>query len=624
MGEPVEEAWKERLVPPEKVLRNLDSGMSIFIGSGAAEPKTLIDHLVTSESVVLKDLELIQLISYGKLVSPEYVGSQRFRLKTFYSGGPAGKAIDSGLVDYVPTSFSKIPALIESGQIPIDAAFFQITPPNAAGYCSLGISVDAARSVMAQAKLVVGEVNPDVPCTFGDTFIPVSDFDFLISSKNDLSYLDRSPHAHDDVLGRVAANTASIIDDGSCLAFYPGLFFDALGTYLAGKHYLSIQSPFFTDTLMELMDSGVIRGKSLTSYAVGSRRLMSWLDRNPRVDFQALDKVLDPVRIGKNRRFMAILPVRKVDLYGRGIKSLDKKRISFNMLSAEDLVQGATLSDGGKVVFALPSRDSNGDSNIRLSVERFRDLIVNPEAVDMVATEYGVASLSGRTVRERAQALIDIAHPGDREELVEEAKKKNILYSDQIFLAECSYLYPSHIANRKIFKDDVDVLFRAIRPSDEEAMRRLFYRFSDEAIFYRYFSPIKVMPHTKMQKYVNADCNIATSIVGVLESNDQEQIIAEARFVRLDDRPYAEVAFLVEEKYQGLGIGTYLFKMLIRLAKERGLRGFTADVLPSNQSMVKVFEKGGHPVHSKLMDGLYHITIPFHKKPMEEAGNYLR
>jgi len=619
MGELLSEEWKERLVSPERVLRKLESGMSVFIGSGAAEPNTLIKHLVTSESIVLKDLELIQLISYGKLVSPEYVGSQRFRLKTFYSGGPAGKAIESGEVDYVPTSFSKIPALIESGQIPIDAALFQITPPNAAGYCSLGISVDVARSVMTQAEFVVGEINPDVPFTFGDTFIPISGFDYLISANDGFCYLDQSPHAHDDLLDRVAANTASIIDNGSCLAFYPEPFFDALGSYLTGKRHLGIQSPFFTDPLMELAESGAIQGKSLTSYALGSERLMSWLDRNPLVDFQALNTVLDPVQIGKNRRFMAILPVRKVDLYGRGVNKLDRVRISFNMLSAEDLVQGATLSEGGKVIFALPSRDRTGDSNIRLSVERFKEHITTPEIVDMVVTEYGVANLAGRTVRERAQALIDIAHPDDREQLVEKAKKKNILYSDQIFFAECAYLYPSHIATRKIFKDDVDVLFRAIRPSDEEAMRRLFYRFSDEAIFYRYFSPIKVMPHTKMQKYVNADCNIATSIVGVLDSNDQEQIIAEARFVRLDDRPYAEVAFLVEEKYQGLGIGTYLFKMLIRLAKERGLRGFTADVLPSNQSMVKVFEKGGHPVHSKLKDGLYHITIPFHKEPIEES-----
>ena len=368
---------------------------------------------------------------------------------------------------------------------------------------------------------------------------------------------------------------------------------------------------------MQLVESGAVKGKSLASYAVGSKRLMSWLDRNPLVDFKALDTVFDPVRIGKNLRFMAILPVRKVDLYGRGVKHTDQTRICFNLLSSEDLVKGAALSDGGKVVLVLPSRDTNGDANIRLSVQRFRDPIANPETVDMVATEYGVANLSGRTVRERAQALIDIAHPDDREHLVEAAKKKNILYSDQIFLAECAYLYPSHIAVHKVFKDDVDILFRAIRPSDEEAMRKLFYRFSKEAIFYRYFSPIKVMPHTKMQEYVNADCNIATSIVGVQESNDQEQIIAEARFVKLDDRPYAEVAFLVEEKYQGLGVGTHLFKMLIRLAKERGLRGFTAEVLPTNQSMVKVFEKGGHPVHSKLKDGVYHITIPFHQESVE-------
>ena len=418
----------------------------------------------------------------------------------------------------------------------------------------------------------------------------------------------------------MAANTASIIDNGSCLAFYPDRFYDRLGLYLTAKHNIRIQSPFITDTVMDLVESGVVSGKSIVSYAIGSKRLMSWLDRNPRVDFQPLNVTLDPVRIAQNRRFIAILPVRKVDIYGRGVKRRDRSKISFNMMSIDDLLKGAALSTGGKVVYALASRDANGDSNIRLSVERFKDLIADTEIVDMVATEYGVANLSGRTIRERAQALIDIAHPNDREQLVERAKKKHVLYSDQIFLAECAYLYPSHIASRKIFNDHVEVLFRAIRPSDEEAMRRLFYRFSDEAIFYRYFSPIKVMPHTKMQRYVNADCNIATSIVGVLESNDQEQIIAEARFVKLDDRPYAEVAFLVEEKYQGLGIGSYLFKLLIRLAKEKGLRGFTADVLPSNQSMIKVFEKGGHSVHSKLKEGLYHITIPFHNEPIEELS----
>ena len=610
--------WKERLVSPEKVLRHLDSGMCIFIGSGTAEPKTLIEHLLTSEAVVLKDLELIQLISFGNLITSESISAQRFRLKTFYSQGPAGKAIDSGTVDYIPSPFSKIPALIESGQISIDAAFIQVTPPNTAGYMSLSTSVDAVRSVMKQAKVVVGEINSDLPYTFGDTFISVSDFDFLISSNNGLDYFKRPAKSQDNITGQVAAHTASIIDNGSCLSFYPDRFYDRLGLHLTAKHNIRIQSPFITDTVMDLVESGVVSGKSIASYAIGSKQLMSWLDRNPRVDFQPLNVTLNPVRIAQNRRFIAILPVRKVDIYGHGVKRRDRSKISFNMMSIDDLLKGAALSTGGKVVYALASRDANGDSNIRLSVERFKGLISDPEIVDMVATEYGVANLSGRTVRERAQALIDIAHPDDREQLVEKAKKKHVLYSDQIFLAECAYLYPSHIASRKTFKDHVEVLFRAIRPSDEEAMRRLFYRFSDEAIFYRYFSPIKVMPHTKMQRYVNADCNIATSIVGVLESSGQEQIIAEARFVKLDDRPYAEVAFLVEEKYQGFGIGSYLFKLLVRLGKEKGLRGFTADVLPSNQSMIKVFEKGGHSVHSKLKDGLYHITIPFHNEPIEE------
>jgi RimJ/RimL family protein N-acetyltransferase len=145
-------------------------------------------------------------------------------------------------------------------------------------------------------------------------------------------------------------------------------------------------------------------------------------------------------------------------------------------------------------------------------------------------------------------------------------------------------------------------------------MRRLFYRFSEETVYYRYFSPITRMPHPKIQEYVNADCNKAVSIVGLVGEPGRGRIIAEARFVKLDDRPYADVAFVVDEKYQGAGIGTYLFKMLIRLAKERGLHGFTADVLPSNRAMVKIFEKGGIQITSKLLNGIYQLTMPFESR----------
>jgi GNAT superfamily N-acetyltransferase len=227
-----------------------------------------------------------------------------------------------------------------------------------------------------------------------------------------------------------------------------------------------------------------------------------------------------------------------------------------------------------------------------------------------VATEYGVANLKGRTVRERAQALIDIAHPDDRQRLMEEAKAKNILYHDQIYLPQCASLYPD-LSSKHTFKGGIEIRFRHIKPSDEEEMRRLFYRFSDQSVYYRYFSPIKTMPHAKMQQYVNVDCNRAISIVALAGPSEEERIIAEARFVKDKVKPYGDVAFIVDEEYQGIGIATYLYQMLIRQGKERGLKGFMADVLGSNKSMMKVFEKGGLPVKATISEGVYELIIPF-------------
>jgi GNAT superfamily N-acetyltransferase len=217
--------------------------------------------------------------------------------------------------------------------------------------------------------------------------------------------------------------------------------------------------------------------------------------------------------------------------------------------------------------------------------------------------------------------LIDIAHPDDRRELIDHAKAEKIIYEDQIYLAESAHLYPAEITTAHTFKGGIEVRFRGIKPSDEEEMRRLFYRFSDMAVYYRYFGHIAAMPHTKTQEYVNVDWNHTMSVVGLVDEANHGRVIAEARFIKIPLGPYAEVVFVVDEKYQGLGIGTYLFKMLIRLAKERGVQGFTADVLFSNIGMMKVFKKGELPVKATLENGVYELTIPFDTKPSSFGSN---
>jgi acyl-CoA hydrolase/GNAT superfamily N-acetyltransferase len=615
--EPEHSRYASLIVPPERVIEKIRPGMSIFLSTGVAEPRTMVRHFMQSRLKNLEDVELIQLVSFGDAISFPALRSQNFRLKTFFSGWAADAAIEEGRVDLIPSRFVKIPQLISSGQINMDVAVVQITAPNEAGYCSLGIAVDIAREAMEQAAIRVGEINPKVPRTFGDTFVQIEEFDYLVMAEEPPIYFDRWPV--DAVTDRLAAHVADLIEDESCIAFSIGPLYEALARHLRGKRHLGIHSPFFTDPLMELMESGAVtnrrkesyRGKSLTSYAFGTPALMEWLDSNPLVEFQRIDKVFNPLIIGRNHKFVTVIAARKIDLYGRVGLHLGKGNVATGPSEVMDFFQGAAMSEGGRSIFALTSRDARGRANILPSIVDLPNTFGMYESVDAIVTEYGVAYLEGRSVRERAQALIEIAHPDDRAVLVEEAKARKILYADQIFLSESARLYPAQLNFSQRFKGNLPVRFRALKPSDEEGMRHLFYRFSTESGYYRFFYTVRSMPHAKMQEYVNIDWNQVMSIVGLVGEEGKDRIIAEGRYIRIPATHFAEVVFVVDEAYQKRGIASYLYTLLIQLARERAIKGFAADVMFSNIGMMKVFRKGELPIHARLEAGVYHITIPF-------------
>lgn len=610
--------WKQKIVTPADVMEKIDPGMSIFLGTGMAEPRTLVRHLMESRQYNLQDLELIQLVSLGDAVAIDERYSRKFRLKTFYSGWLASDAISQGRVDLIPSRFSKVAWLFKTGAIHIDVAFIQVTPPDENGHAYLvGASVE--RQAMEMAQIVVGEINSRIPRTMGDTLVNMADFHYLVEATEPPYYLARWPLQ--DVYLKIATNVASVIPDGSCISYGIGPLYEALAKALAVKKNLGVHSPFFTDALMDLVKSGavtnryknVFRGKSCASYVLGTKELMSWLDLNPLVEFQPQDIVMDPRTIGLNDNMIAIFPARKVDLTGGIALHTGKGNVTAGPGNVAELFMGAALSRNGRSIFALPSRNRKGKPNILLSLDQYPFQFTNRESMDVVVTEYGVALLMGKTLRERAQALIEIAHPDDRAELVRQAKEEKMIYADQIYFPESGYLYPEKIACSHRFKDSLTVRFRAIKPSDEEDMRRLFYRFSDQAVYYRYFSPIKTMPHQKMQEYVNVDYRHTMSIVAIVDESGVEKIIGEARYVKTQGEPFADTAFIVDEQYQGMGISTYLFNLLIRAAREEGIAGFKADVLENNRAMLKVYEKALYPVQTVLLGGVYKITIPFNE-----------
>ena len=606
--------WKEKLVKPDKVIEKITPGMTIFIGTGVSEPLTLFKNLKQSKDSNL-DLEVFQLVSLGNAISMKENHSSLYRLKTFFSGWAADEAISKGLADFIPSRYNQIPELFRSKQINIDTVFVQITPPNEAGFCSLGVCVDVARLAMQQASFVVGEINKWIPRTFGDTFVNISDFDMLVEAEEPPIYFDRWKVDH--VYDKIAENVSSRIEDRSCIGYSIGPLYEALAKHLVHKKDLGIHTPFFFDSMMDLVKSGAVtnkykknyQGKSLTSYAIGTPALMAWLDNNPMVEFQSIDRVFNPVLISSNPKYVAVFSARKVDLYGRIALHTGRGNVGSGPSEVIDFFNGALLSEGGLAIFALPSRNLQNKSNIVLSAVQYPNQFSLWESVSMIVTEYGITSVRGRTVRERAQGLIDIAHPDDRPKLVEEARKKRILYPDQIYIKESANLYPSEIKAKHKFNNGLEVSFRAIKPSDEENMRRLFYHFSNEAVYYRYFSLRKTWPHAKMQEYVNIDYKKSLSIVAEIENGT---LIAEARFVSLDvQETHPEIAIVVDEKYQKLGVATYLLTMLMRQAKKRNLKGFKLYVLSDNKKMLKLIEKIDWEVNAKLIKGEYSLIINF-------------
>ncbi|WP_022665070.1 bifunctional acetyl-CoA hydrolase/transferase family protein/GNAT family N-acetyltransferase [Desulfospira joergensenii] len=612
--------WEDSLVPPERVLNHIKPGMTVFLGSGPATPRTLMRTLLDVDSHNIRDLELVQLAVQGDtILSVDKLNAPNYRLKTFFSGFVAWGTIASGQVDLIPAYYSEIPKVIKSRKVDIDVAFIQITPPDDAGYCSLGGAVDVAREAMDQASLVVGEVNTELPFTYGDTFVSIEDFNLLVRS-------DRGPVTYalpevPEEMNRVAANVASVIKNGDCINYSLGPLFEALVPHLSDKKDLGIHSLYFTDALAELVNSGAVtnkfkspfRGKSLASYALGSKNLMKWLNRNPLVEFQGIDWVCNSRLIAQNPQFVAIYEVRKVDLLGGASFPL-KGAVITGPGEGIDFYKGAEGSADGATIIGLPSRNEKGESNILLSVQNFANQLRLRESVHMIATEYGIANLKWRTLRERAQAIIDIAHPDDREALVEQAREKKLIYPNQIFISRAAHLYPSHLDYRKTFKGGEEVRFRAIKPSDEEAMRRFFYRCSKEMIYYRFFYSIKTMAHDKMQEYVNVDYSREVSIVGLSTEGDQDKIIAEARLIRDERSYYGEVAFLIDEAFQGKGLGSYMMDLLVGFARKKGLKGIMAEVMSDNQPMIKVFEKIGLPMEASLDAGVYHLKISFGDK----------
>ena len=609
------ERYSEKRCTPDEAVMRIPRGRHIFIGSGASEPVGLVEAL-GRRAAHFADNTIVHLMTLGPApyVEPKYEGS--FRHNAFFIGSNVREAVHQGRADYTPVFLSQIPSLIRSRRLPVQVALIQCSPPDEFGFVNLGVSVDITPAALDAAGLVIAEVNPNVPVVHGAGFVPMDRIDAWVL--NDAPLIDRRPEVLTEVAIEIGRNVASLVEDGSTLQAGIGQVPDATLEALAGKRDLGMWTEMFSDRALDLVQAGVINGrykavhpgKISASFTFGSRRLYDFLDRNPIFTFHPSDFINDPIRIAQQHKMVAINGALQVDLTGQVCADSIGSKFYSGIGGQVDFIRGAAMCPGGKPIIALPSTARDGSvSRIVPVLTAGAGVVTSRGDVRFVVTEYGIADLLGKSIRERAVALVSIAHPDFRSELLSAAKDRHYVFVDQL---EPRGTYPREVEKMVSTRDGTPVHLRPICPADESKLSDLFYSLTDNTLYRRFMRVIKRVPHKDLQYFLDVDYKANMAIVlETREPGREPRIIGMAQYFLDLATHFAEVALVVRDEWQGKGLGTCLIGEMIRLAQENGVAGFTADVLSANHVMVHIFQKAGVEVHSTLGGDTYRLRMPF-------------
>ena len=624
---PAGDAWQRRYADKVRsageAVACVRHGERVFVGSGAGEPQTLVEALAARRD--LSDTEVIHILTLGVAPYTEPRFGERFRHNAYFIGPNVRGAVAEGRADYTPIFLSEIPALFQSGGVVIDVALIQVSSPDEHGYCSYGVSTDIVKSAAESARVVIAEVNRNTPRALGDCFIHVRDIDVLVPA--DRPILEATQGQPDELPRRIARHIANLVEDGATLQLGIGTIPDAVLHFLGDFKDLGIHTEMFSDGIIPLIERGVItnarktlhRGKIIATFVMGSRRLYDFVDNNPQVEFHPVEYTNDPFIIAQNEKMISINAAIEVDLTGQ-VCSDSLGTLFYSGIGGQvDFIRGAARSKGGKPIIALPSTAENDTfSRIVPNLKPGAGVVTSRGDVHYVVTEYGTAYLHGKTIRERAMALIQIAHPKFRPWLLAEAKTRHMVYADQIELPMHASVYPEELERTVELRDGARLFVRPLKLTDEGRLRAMFYKLSPESVHYRFFRMIKSMPHEKLQAFLRVDYDADMALIALTGTGEDAEAVAIAHYGKDPHTHFADAAFLVRDDWQGKGIGTSLMNALVEVAISHSVAGFIADVLLENHGMLRIFHKCGYPVQSELEDGAYHLTIPF-VKPKRRA-----
>lgn len=611
------QAYDRKKMAAQQAIQMIRPGARIFLGTGCGQPLTLLEEMIRSENQIV-DAEIYQFMTVGPAPYIDEEHSRVFRTFSFYPGSNLWQGLAAGRGDYVPVSLFEIPTLFRTGRIPLDVVFIQTSPPDKNGALSLGISVDIVKAAVENGLMVIAEVNEKMPRTFGDSSIPIDVVDAIVESNRDL--VEYALPASDPVSEAICRNVAALIEDGSTLEIGLGDLPQKVLRCLGEKNDLGIHTEMFTDEIVPIVEKGIIngsrktlnRGRNVASFCCGTRRLYDLVRENPMFEFRPAEYVCDPYIIGQHNRMVSINTAMEIDMTGQACTDSQGYAFTSGVGGHHNFTRGAVRAREGKPILALPStRDGGKVSNIVPRLTEGASVTVVRSDVHYVVTEFGAAYLFGKSIRERVLALASIAHADFRNEILVQAKNRKYIYSDQKELPTNELQYPREFETEKPLSDGTVLFFRPMRPTDDKLIRDLLYSCSEQSIAFRFIRKIQAFPHKFIQELTNVDFSKDMAITAVVQGMGGEQIVAVGRYYLDTATNRAEVSFLVRDDWQTKGLGTDLFRMLIEIAKKRGVAGFKANVLADNDSMMNLFYNSGCKITAKRENDLFHVSFDF-------------
>jgi acyl-CoA hydrolase/ribosomal protein S18 acetylase RimI-like enzyme len=614
--------YPDKFAPENQIFNHIRRGNRIFIGTGCGRPQYLLRsllHFIESHPTAFFDAEVFHVWTLGLVPYTDEKFKQHFRHNSFFiANSDMRTAVNTGMADYTPIFLSQVPDLFYRGLVPIDVALIQTSPPDGHGYMSLGVSVDIVKAAAEKASLVIAQVNSNMPRVHGDGFIHMNDVDFIIPF--DEPILEYVSEADSQIAQEIGKYVSRLIQDGETIQVGYGSIPNAILSNLLHKKHLGVHTELLTDGIVELMKGRVIdnsqktihRGKTVAAFCMGIKETYEYIHDNPAIEFRTIDYTNNPLVIAQHHNMTAINTALEIDLTGQATAESIGKIFYSGIGGQADFMRGAVLSPHGKTILAIPSTAEIGTvSRIVPFLKEGAGVTLHRGDVHYVVTEYGIAYLQGKNIRERAMELITIAHPKFRSWLIEEAKKQNLIFKDQAFIPGERGEYPEHFETYRTTQSGLEIFLRPVKMSDEPLLKKFFYSLSDNSLYRRFISVRKDMPHERLQEFVVIDYTQQMVILALEQRGEREEVLGIGQYAIDDSSHTAEVGFAVKDNWQSKGIGSELLSYLTLLAKKEGLLGFSAEVLVENRVMLHLFEKMGFEIERRREEGVYELKIMF-------------